>query len=215
MLLHKIHQNKLLDKLLVAAALGGLLFSLPLLCLGQDRDADAPPGANILQPPRWPVMTGTDPDARRVSRKPTPATLEALGRLPRPPELAAAGKSLLRYRTVRLGPGEKTVWRVDARLVETRHDRDGDYHLTLRSASGQQMACELPDPRRMLVSSPFAGQMTQARAALAAHLHPTDKPQACDVAVRLTGLGYYGRVKPGDGLKNGLQLHPVVGIVFP
>ena len=57
--------------------------------------------------------------------------------------------------------------------------------------------------------------MTQARAALAARLHPTGTPQACDVPAHITGLGYYGRVKPGAGLPNGLQLHPVVSLVFP
>ena len=209
MMLHTIRRNKIL----AAAAFSGLLLSLPGLCFGQDRDADAPPGANILQPPRWPVMTGTDPEAGRINPKPVPTTLEKLGRLPRPQELESG--SLMRYRAIRLGRAEKTLWSVDAYLVETQHDRDGDYHLTLRSmTSGQKMACELPDPGRMASPSPFAKQMTQARTDLAAFLHPTDKPQSCRVAVRLTGLGYYGRVKPGEGLPNGLQLHPVVGIVF-
>ncbi len=209
MMLHTIRR----DKALAAAAFSGLLLSLPFLCLGQDRDADATPGANILQPPRWPVMTGTDPEARRINPNPVPTTLEKLGRLPRPQELA--GGSLMRYRTIRLGQAEKTLWSVEAYVVETQHDRDGDYHITLRSmTSGQKMACELPDPARMASPSPFAKQMTHARAELVASLHPTDKPQTCVVAVRITGLGYYGRVKPDEGLKNGLQLHPVVGIVF-
>lgn len=202
------------SKVLLAAAFGGLLLPLPLLCLGQERDADAPAGVNMLQPPRWPVMTGTDPGVLRISPKPVAATLAALGNLPRPQELSGVGKPLVRYRAVRLGPGEKTLWSVDARIVETQHDRDGDYHLTLRSASGQTMACELPDPKRMVSPSPFARQMTQARAALAARLHPKDTPQACDAAAQITGLGYYGRVKPGAGLPNGLQLHPVVSLVF-
>ena len=199
-----------LHKTLLAAALGGLLFSQTSGCPGQD--LDALPGTNILQPPRWPVMTGTDPGVVKISPKPVPATLEKLGSLPRPKELG--DKSLVRYGSVRLGLGEKTLWSVDALVVGTKHDRDGDYHITLRSASGQQMACELPDPKRMTSPSPFARQMTQARAALVAKLHPTDQQQTCAVPAHLTGLGYYGRVKPGSGLKNGMQLHPVVSIVF-
>jgi hypothetical protein len=181
----------------------------------QAQDAPLPPGQSMMMPPRWSVMTGTDSGAAQISPKPVKTTLEKLSALPRPAELPLKGPALPIYRTTRVGTGEKTLWSVDARIIEAQLNPDGDYHLTLRSASGQKIICELPDPKLMVHPSPFAKQMTQARAVLAAKLHTTTTPQTCDVPAHVTGLGYYGRVRPGDGgPENGIQLHPVVSVSF-
>ena len=196
------------------AAIAGLLSSLPCLCLGQAAPDSG--GQNILLPARWSVMTATDPDAARVNPKPVPTTVEKLAALPRPSALPPQGLPLPQYRATRVGAAEKTLWSVKARIVEASLGSNGSYHLTLRGASGQQIACEVPDPALTRRPSLFARRMAQARAALDARLHAAEAPKAGNVPVQITGLGYYGRIRPGaPGPPNGLQLRPVVGVSFP
>lgn len=182
-------------------------------CLAQGQPTD--PGQNMMLPPRWSIMTGTDRGAKSISHKPLKTTIDKLSALPRPAALPIKGQPLPIYHTVRVGSAEKTLWSVDATIVESQINPDGDYHFVLKSSTGQRIICELPDPKLMHSPSPFAAEMKKARANVAAKLHSTSTPRACNVHAHITGLGYYGRVRPGDGgPENGIQLHPVVSVSF-
>lgn len=190
------------------ARVGGLSMMLLAATLAGGRAE--PPDRDITQPPRWAVMTGTDTGAARIKPTPTRTTIEKLGALPRPAALPPQGDVPSAYRARRLAPAETTLWAVEGTLTEARLNDDGDYHLTLRSASGQTLSGELPDPQRMEKPGPFAARMSLARRHLQARGHFGVKAR-----VRVTGLGYFGRVRPGaSGPKNGLQLHPIVDIAF-
>lgn len=180
------------------------------LCAGQD----APGERDITKPARWAVMTGTDPDTARVKLSATPITIAALLAQPRP-LLQAPGTADPALRRHRAAPVETTLWSVGATLTGAQGNDDGDYHLTLRDASGHILTGELPDPARMGTPSRFAPQMRAARAALVRRLHPGEKPRLVSVPVRVTGLGYWGRAgsRPGNA-PNGIQLHPIIGIQF-
>ncbi len=95
-----------------AAGMGALL-ALPVsLCAGQD----APGERDITKPPRWAVMTGTDPDIARVKTTAKPTTIAALMAQPRP-SLTAPGSAGPAYRRHRVAPAETTLWSVKATLV--------------------------------------------------------------------------------------------------
>lgn len=154
-------------------------------------------------------MTGTDPGAKAISHKAFKTTIDKLGALP------IKGQPLSMYHLVRVGNAEKTLWSVDATIIESQLNPDRDYHFVLKSNTGQRIICELPDPKLMKTPSLFAAEMKKAQANVAAKLHMTAAPRASCVHAHITGLGYYGRVRPGDGgPKNGIQLHPVVSVTF-
>lgn len=192
------------------AGIGALFAVSASLCAGQD----APGERDITKPARWAVMTGTDLDVGRVKLPATPTTITALLAQPRP-SLAAPGTldpSLRRHRTA---PVETTLWSVHATLTDAQINDDGDYHLTLRDASGHLLSGELPDPARMGKPSRFAPQMRAARRVLAQKLHPGEKARAVSVPVQVTGLGYWGRQGKGpSGAGSGIQLHPITGLAF-
>lgn len=200
----------------LGAALAAALCLYPLTTPCSAQSPAITPGQNMMMPPRWSVMTGTDPGTASISPKPVKTTLDKLSSLPRPAALPIKGQMLPIYHTTRVGTGEKTLWSVNAKIVESQLNPDGDYHFVLKSASGQRIVCELPDPKLMQHPGPFAKQMVKARAAVAAKLHTTTTPRNSNVSAHVTGLGYYGRVRPGDGgPENGIQLHPVVSVTFP
>jgi hypothetical protein len=67
----------------------------------------------------------------------------------------------------RLGIVERTVWRIEVDIFALMQERDGDYHLVLRGASGQTMIAEIPTPQKKFVgASPWLANMRAARKAI-------------------------------------------------
>lgn len=136
---------------------------------------------------RWPVKTGQDPDRAKVGKNIVndtdlgagivEATLEELISLPRPPGMEDATQDPPQFTSVRNGITEVTIWRITAKIIALKHEKDGDYHLVLQGTSGQQMVAEIPTPTPVFIGdSPWLENIRQARAEiddkLVRHLSP-------------------------------------------
>jgi len=143
----------------------------------------APRGAPVLaaQPlsdspgtERWPVKTGQDRDRAKVAKNIidgedlgvgiVESTLEELVSLPRPPGLEDASRDPPEFTSIRDGVAEVTVWRIVAKIIALKHEKDGDYHLVLQGTSGQEMVAEIPTPTTQFIGdSPWIENIGQAR----------------------------------------------------
>ncbi len=141
----------------------------------------APKSAAPVQPlqdvpgsERWPVKTGQDPDRAKVGKNiingidlgagVVESTLEELISLPRPPGMEDATHDPPQFTSVRNGITETTIWRITAKIIALKHEKDGDYHLVLQGTSGQQMVAEIPTPTSVFIGdSPWLENIRQAR----------------------------------------------------
>jgi uncharacterized protein YjbI with pentapeptide repeats len=124
-----------------------------------DSATESRPGAD-----RWPVKTGQDNDAELVgpTSKPTLTTVEDLVQLPRPTGLPPEGESP--YPDQRAAPVERTVYRVEAKIISIRIEASGDYKLVLQGASGRTMIAAAPNPKVEYVgNSPWQKEMAEVR----------------------------------------------------
>jgi hypothetical protein len=123
---------------------------------------------------RWPVKTGQDPDRAKVGKNVVDgrdlgagiveATLEELISLPRPPGMEDAAQDPPQFMRARNGITEVTLWRITAKIIALKHEKDGDYHLVLQGPSGQQMVAEIPTPSSVFIGdSPWLENIRQAR----------------------------------------------------
>jgi hypothetical protein len=185
----------------------------PLASIGQQAPpptrADAPirPGKD-----RWLVKTASDQGANDVNRRPEKTTVEKLRAIPRPADYPV-GSTPGKYQTQRAGTVEKSLYTVDADVVECRLMPDGDYHVVIRGASGETMVLEMPDPSPVFTSpnSPFAYAIKSARDQFDAKVKPERTAMPLNLHARITGIGFFGRQygkAPARG--NLVQLHPVV-----
>lgn len=138
---------------------------------------------------RWPVKTGQDTDRAKVGKNVidgvdlhpgiVEATIEELTSLPRPPGLENPQQDPPQFTDTRDGVTEITIWRIEASIIALKHEHDGDYHLVLQGASGQEMVAEIPTPSQVFVGdSPWIENIGQARQEvddkLVKHLSPAD-----------------------------------------
>ncbi|HEX8148977.1 MAG TPA: hypothetical protein VF591_17465 [Pyrinomonadaceae bacterium] len=127
---------------------------------------------------RWPVKTGTDENVALVGKNiigghslgagVVGATIEELTKLGRPPGMRPANKNFdHQFHGRRLGVVEQTVWRIDAEIIALKQEKDGDYHLVLRGASGEMMVAESTTPTKKFVGdSPWLENMKAVRKAI-------------------------------------------------
>jgi len=169
-------------KIKAAAGLG----SKPALAARAAKAAPSPAGtgeraAASRQPPgdhpgteRWRVKTGQDPDRVKVGKNLingedlgagiVETTIDELISLPRPQGLEDIKADPPEFSNVRDGVAEVTIWRVEGEIVALKHEKDGDYHLVMRSASGEEMVAEIPTPTSEFVGdSPWIDNIQQAR----------------------------------------------------
>jgi hypothetical protein len=156
---------------------------------------------------RWSVKTGTDPDAGTVDQAhPSPTTVGYLDGLPAPASRPA---------NARVRPVETTVYSVTATLTDYVMEDDSDYHLVLRDPQGRSMIVEIPDPGCVGQSSPFRPAISQARADFDGKLSATTGFKTANVAVRVTGVGFWDDNHGQRGVApNAIELHPVTAITF-
>ena len=155
---------------------------------------------------RWQVKTLTDAAAGSVSLSPKKTTVAALRQLP-----ASQG-----LRRTRIKGIETTTYRVEARLVKMKLERDGDVLLVVVDPKTLgTMVVEFPAIaciRR--ASARVRPLMRNARAALIAACGEPDRGSFTRVGgpATITGVGF---VERGDGVPdtapNGVELHPVLG----
>ena len=123
---------------------------------------------------RWPVKTGTDPDAAQVGTNAAAgadsagivdSTVEEMISLPRPPGLTDLTADPPEFQAKRAGPVEFTIWQVKADITVIKKESDGDLHIVLTDESGNTMVAESPTPHAPFVgdASPWLDAMTQVR----------------------------------------------------
>ncbi|MBS0487884.1 MAG: PPC domain-containing protein [Proteobacteria bacterium] len=156
---------------------------------------------------RWSVKTGTDADVGLVNLSTTqPNDIVTLRSWTAPNPIPPNN---------RVSPYETTTWVLDATLVEYKLENDSDYHLVIQDASGNTMIAEIPDPACVGASSPFAAAIQNARAQFDATYTATTSFQTANIPVQLTGVGMFDFLHGQTGVApNGIELHPVLGIVF-
>jgi len=156
---------------------------------------------------RWSVKTGTDADVGSVNlTNPQTNTIVTLRSWTAPNPIPPNN---------RVSPYETTTWVLDATLVEYKLENDSDYHLVIKDASGNTMIAEIPDPACVGTGSPFASAIQSARAQFDATYTATTSFQTANIPVQLTGVGMFDFLHGQTGVApNGIELHPVLGIVF-
>ena len=157
---------------------------------------------------RWAVKTLSDRDRDLVHLRPVNTTIEELGALDRPPDVASA---------TRAGPEEMTVYRVEARLRRLIQEDDRDWHLVLESPrdSTVTMVAEMPDPECAgACSSGFAERFARVRSVLFDRLNAPGGERR--PLLRVTGVAFFDYPHGQIGAApNGIELHPVLEVEFP
>ena len=156
---------------------------------------------------RWSVKTGTDADAGLVNlSSPQSNDIVTMRSWTAPNPIPPNN---------RVSPYETTTWVLDATLVEYKLENDSDYHLVIKDASGNTMIAEIPDPACVGAGSPFAADIQNARAQFDAKYTASTSFQTANIPVQLTGVGMFDFLHGQTGVApNGIELHPVLGIVF-
>lgn len=190
-------------------ALRGVLVTLALVV------AQGALGARACGYERWSVKTLQDPAAARLSRTPVDTSIAAVDARHAPADPDAI--------LDRLAPFETTLWRLRARLVGYRLERDRDLHLVLHDPqTGASMVGEIPSPHCTLAR--WAPALAAARAAVVrlGHHRATrrwwwlDYRGATPPLVLLQGYGFFDRLHEVTGQSpNGAELHPIVAVRAP
>jgi hypothetical protein len=170
---------------------------------------------------RWPVKTGTDPDATQVTAGHVQTTVDELIHEPRPHDMVPPNQAFPAYQERRAFGVETTVFRVEVTIIAYKEESDGDYHLVIQGAGGHTMIAECPNPDPAFVdpASEWATEIKEVRAALDGKLNPAPAMhlQKASVPAIITGVGFFDRIHGQDGVAttNGIELHPIVEISFP
>ncbi len=199
----------------MALAAAGLALGLPALALA-DVDGDdavrptATPAGLVCGLTRWGVKTLSDPSAGAVDLAPRATTVDRLGSIPAP---------TITERTPRLARVETSTFRVPARLVAERRQRDHDIHLIVADpATGATMITELPDPA---CAGPLQSAQRPAMAAARATLEracgpaPAGRFRRLSGTATLAGVGFLDEphhpAQPGAA-PNSIELHPILAL---
>jgi hypothetical protein len=156
---------------------------------------------------RWQIKTGTDSDAGSVNLNvSTPNSIASLTALAKPSSIPP---------TSRIQPTETTLWLLNATLTEFKLEGDSDIHLVLVDETGNSMIAEIPDASCVGSGSPFASGISNARAQFTSQFTPGSSFQTVNVPVQIIGIGMFDFLHGQTGVApNGIELHPVLNIVF-
>jgi hypothetical protein len=145
--------------------------------------------------------------------QPLNSTVKAMVKIPRPE------KSEMKNMRA---DQEKKVVKITAYLIALGKEDDHDYHLVLKSLSGNEtLIAEIPDPDCTKLKG-FPGLRSKYKSARtfiesAVDASPGDvKPLDAPVKVVVTGAIFFDKVAHGSGHSpNGIEIHPVLGIWKP
>lgn len=147
---------------------------------------------------RWAVKTLTDLDAKRVKFAPVNTTVG---------KLAAIPIHEIRYpEDSRIEPEELNVYRLQARLIEVRREKDRDLHLILADVEQPEVRiiAEIPAPE-CANGSGHQDEFRQAR--------ETIRFISRNSVVEVVGVGFFDYLHDAKGgAKNGIELHPVLRV---
>src|SRR5262245_26428249 len=156
---------------------------------------------------RWSIKTNTDPDSGLVNLNSSSTTTVAAMRAFTAPNPIPSNN--------RVGPAETTQWVINATLTVYQLEGDSDYHLVLSDASGNTMIAEIPSPTCVGAGSPFLSGVQNARSEFDARFTATTSFQTANIPVQIRGVGMFDFLHGQTGVApNGIELHPVIDIVF-
>lgn len=173
-------------------------------------DGPAPRGCGVE---RWPVKTGSDPDAALVDlNSATPTTIASLRAFSYPSSIPSNG---------RVAPAETTQWVIHGTLTKYKIEDDSDYHLVVQDGAGITMVTESvfpgDSPACVSTSSPFLPGMAITRCEMDSALPlATGSFQNVSVPVRIVGVGMFDFPHGQTGAApNQIEIHPIIDINFP
>jgi hypothetical protein len=161
---------------------------------------------------RWPVKTGSDNDASRVSATPVDAEIEELAKLKPPKNLRDPKLQNSRY-----PPAELTIYTVEATIIAIKLQMSGNYTLVLQNEKGATMRAQSPNPDPFFVpaSSRWAKEIETVRKVIDAKLVAERFITTTRAKARITGVGFFTHLRGQTGVApNGFELHPVIKIEF-
>jgi hypothetical protein len=165
---------------------------------------------------RWQVSWAVDPDVSKIRMKPVPTEIAHLLTFKRPAALPKKGTVPVKYRATRVAPVETTVYSIEGTVISACAEHDGDYRLIVADSKGNQVTCVMPEPDLAPKRSKISTLLDAARKVTAHKFQLDFKPTDVSVPVKLSGIGYFGRLN-SDANKSpeGFQLHPVIAVEFP
>jgi len=147
---------------------------------------------------RWPVKVLADKDRARVNFTPIDSTIA---------ELVAIPIHEIPYpRDKRIAPEEMKVYRIRAKLVQVRTEKDSDLHLILEDPDKPEvrMIAEIPVPF-CAEGTGHEDDYSKARTDLTS--------LSVGSIVEVIGVGFFDFLHDAiGGAKNGIELHPVLKI---
>src|SRR5450759_851124 len=154
---------------------------------------------------RWSVKTVADADTGLVNLgSVTQTSIGTMRSYAKPATLPANN---------RISPQETTLYSIDATLTAYKLETDSDYHLVIQDSSGT-MITEIPDPA-CAGGSAFASGIQSARNEFDAAYNPTSTFKFANIPVRVRGIGFFDFLHGQTGVApNGIELHPVLDIIF-
>ena len=156
---------------------------------------------------RWAVKTLTDPSASLVNLTPQDSTVADLVAIAPPVSP-----------TDRVGPTEETTFRISGTLTVAKTEADGDFHLVIEDAKANTMIVELSKPscaQGSRVLSQIEAVRSQFEAKVGAPGQYPKPASTPNLAVTVTGVGFFDKLHGQTGVApNGIELHPVLSIVY-
>jgi hypothetical protein len=150
---------------------------------------------------RWPVKILADHDHAKVNLTPVDTTVHELCSRKRPHRRFPYDR--------RVAQEELTTYRLRARLVRIRHERDSDLHLLLvdPGSPSDRMIAEIPAPECAVGTGLEETYRRTRQAVLTMKL---------GAVVEVTGVGFFDFMHEQRGVApNGIELHPVLDIRVP
>ena len=156
---------------------------------------------------RGPVKEGADADRWKVSTHVVKTSISYL---------RGRAKPTTYPRNARLAGAERLTYQVTAFLTQYKLESDGDIHLVLKDSAGRSMIAEIPYGSCVPGASRWKTAIASARTRFTGTLHTTTSWHYLHRAVTVRGIGYFDPPHGQTGAaRNGIELHPVVGVAFP
>jgi hypothetical protein len=156
---------------------------------------------------RWSIKTGTDSGALSINLGSSSSTTIAHLRSFAAPNPIPSNS--------RISPTETTQWVINATLIKYKLEGDSDYHLVIVDGSGRTMIVEIPSPTCVGSGSPFLIGIQNARSEFNARFTATTSFKTTNTPVQIRGVGMFDFLHGQTGVApNGIELHPVLNIVF-
>lgn len=173
---------------------------LLLLLLASSSMAQVKPGQ--CGHDRWAVKTFTDRDRKHVTLTPVDTTVAKL--------IAVHIHEIPYPEDARIEPEELRTYRLRVKLLEVRHEQDGDLHLLIADPDNAtaRMVAEIPSPE-CARGSGFEKEFSTARRIIGSLPLPA--------SIELMGIGFWDYVHGQDvkgAARNGFEIHPVLSVTI-